>query len=82
MLTVTLAQDLIGPGWHGTECRRMKEVAAIYKLDTASIAAQVRKAFTEKAKAREERVKKAAKPKAKKKTPAKKPRAKKVEASQ
>jgi ParB family chromosome partitioning protein len=82
MLTVTLAQDLIGPGWHGTECQRMKEVAAIYKLDTDAIAAQVRKEFTEKAKAREERAKKAAKPKAKKRTPAKKPRAKKAEASQ
>ena len=80
MLTVTMAQDLIGPGWHGTECQRMKEVAAIYKLDTAAIAAQVRKELSEKAKAKEERAKKAAKGQAKKKAPAKKPAAKKAKA--
>jgi ParB/RepB/Spo0J family partition protein len=73
MLTVCLVPDLEGPGWRETECKRLKKVAALYKLDTKALEAEVRQGFAEKAKAKEERAKKAAKPKAKKKTPAKKP---------
>jgi ParB family chromosome partitioning protein len=73
MLEATMAYDLTGPGYQGTECQRMKEVAAIYKLDTDAIATQVRKELTEKAKEREERAKQKAKAKPKKKAPAKKP---------
>jgi ParB/RepB/Spo0J family partition protein len=75
LLTLTLAPDLEGPGWQEKECRRLKEVADIYDLDVKSLEEEVQQQFKEKAKAREERAKKAAK------TKSKKPRAKKAEAS-
>lgn len=77
LLTVTLAPDLEGPGWKETECKRLKEVAALYKLDVAGIEAEVRQQFEEKAKAREARAKKAVKAKPKKKPAAKKKEAEK-----
>jgi ParB family chromosome partitioning protein len=76
MLTVALAPDLEGPGWgdREVECKRLKEVAAIYTLDVQVLEAEVKQEFQEKAKARKERAKKAAKAK-------KKPRAKKTAVS-
>lgn len=62
MLTITLAPDLEGPHWEygegRVECKRLKEVAALYQVDINGIEAEVKKEFQEKARRAKAKAKK------------------------
>lgn len=48
LLTISLVQELEGPGWQEPECKKLKEVAALYGVDVAHIEKVVKLEFAEK----------------------------------
>jgi len=42
LLTISLVQELEGPGWQEPECKKLKAVAALYHVDVGHIEKEVK----------------------------------------
>jgi len=56
LLTISLVQELEGPGWQEPECKKLKAVAALYGVDVEHIEKEIREEEKAKEKAKTARV--------------------------